>query len=106
MMKDSAISEKVVHESAATQATHLSDSQSEISTVPTAKTARLTVAEKAYVRGMLALRDQNYSEGHRQLSGYLKLIKSRNPQAELTCQVLSLYLAISQEIAIIESEVG
>lgn len=105
-MKDSAISEKSASENAVAPVTRLSDSQSEISTVPTAKTARLTVAEKAYVRGMLALRDQNYSEAHRQLSGYLKLIQTKNPQAELTCQVLSLYLAISQEIAIIESEVG
>ena len=106
MMKDSAISEKGMSDKAVAPANRSSDSQSGIATVPTAKTARLTVAERAYVRGMLALRDQNYPESHRQLSGYLKLIKTQNPQAELTCEVLSLYLAISREIAIIESEVG
>lgn len=106
MMKDSIISEKIATADTSAPANRISDSQSRIATVSTAKTARLTVAERAYVRGMLALRNRKYAEAHRQLSGYLKLTESENFQTKLICEVLSVYLAISQKIAIIESKVG
>lgn len=72
----------------------------------TAKPARLTVTECAYIRGMVALRDRKYPEAYRQLSAYVKLTENKDRQVELTCEVLALYLAISQEIAIIESKAG
>lgn len=72
----------------------------------TTRPARLSVAERAFVRGMVALRDQNYSEAFRQLSGYLKLTENKNRRAALVCEVLALHLAIGREIAIIEPKVG
>ncbi|MFQ5606428.1 MAG: hypothetical protein ACE5GA_00665 [Candidatus Zixiibacteriota bacterium] len=65
--------------------------------------ARLTIAERAYVRAMVALREGKYSDAERQLSGFLKLTGSANIEAAITQAVLSLHLAIGEEIAIMES---
>ncbi len=81
--------------------------------------SRLTVAEKAFARGLKALRDKNYTEARRQLAGFLELISSQlreqggetAPQQSHTLQgirvvveALELLLAISEEITILEAD--
>lgn len=112
-MKDSVITARTSARTGLAPATKSAMAPTDRATSPTsavaaatAKPARLTVTERAYVRGMVALRDRKYPEAYRQLSGYLKLTENKNRQTALTCEVLSLYLAISREIAIIESKLG
>ena len=69
MVKDSIISDRVMSDQAVAPGRRLSNSQSGKAAVSTPKTARLTVTERAYVRGMLALRNRKYAEAHRQLIG-------------------------------------
>ncbi len=63
---------------------------------------RLSRAEKAYVRGLVALREKSYPDALRQLNGYLELSSVENPEIQLLTQSLTLLLAIRDEITIIE----
>jgi len=87
---------------------------------PRKSPARLTVAEKAFARGFTALREKNYPEAKRQLSGFLELtaaasrlsgseaslyLSHRLQSVRVVVETLQLLLAISEEITILEREV-
>ena len=91
-----------------------------LDTRPRKSPARLTVAEKAFARGLKALKEKNYPEARRQLAGFLELTESASrmnaSQAPLkqshrlqgirvVVESLQLLLAISEEITILEREV-
>ena len=83
--------------------------------------ARLTNSERAYIRGLIALKNADYGEAHRQLSGYLRLSEScdaadstnstnspelrLNPQTKILTETLNLFLAIQRESAILETAI-
>jgi len=89
-------------------------------TSPRKSPARLTVAEKAFARGLKALKEKNYPEAKRQLAGFLELTESasrvsasqaspkqsrRLQGIRVVVESLQLLLAISEEITILEREV-
>jgi len=81
--------------------------------------ARLTVAEKAFARGLTALREKDYRDAERQLSGFRELTRHFNTsepsgspakqsqrlqEIRVGVEALQLLLAISEEITILERE--
>lgn len=66
--------------------------------------ARLSNAERAYIRGLCALREREFAEAHRQLSGYLQLNKSPDPALTILVETLAVFLAIQRESAILHTE--
>ncbi len=110
--------EKISPVSSATgDAIHLVSERSR--TVSRKSQFRLTIAEKAFARGLKALRDGNYPEAKRQLAGFLELTgNSRQSDSRrethhqphtlqgirVVVEALELLLAISEEITILEPD--
>ncbi len=80
---------------------------------------RLSVAEKAFARGLKALQQKKYPEAKRQLAGFLALMGQSGASAygskpqhqpktlqgiRVVVEALELLLAISEEITILEKD--
>lgn len=68
--------------------------------------ARLKRVELAYIRGMSALREKDYSRAHHLLSGYLKLLKQRDIETEVVVRTLELSLAIQRKIDMLSADIS